>query len=92
MLSISVFPDSMVSKAKRLLEYLCLYASYRLFDSSVRRKTGNLFCSTSFWYVSSGCHMHALYKTLVVGWNWFNVFNRLIKIKLGNCFVFATFF
>ena len=35
-LSISVFPDSMVPSSKGLLEYLSLYASYRLFDSSVR--------------------------------------------------------
>ena len=35
-LSISVFPDSMVPSSKGLLEYLRLYASYRLFDSSVR--------------------------------------------------------
>ena len=38
-LSISVFPDSMVPSSKEMLEYLHLYASYRLFDSSVRPGT-----------------------------------------------------
>ena len=35
----SVFPDSMVPSSKRMLEYLHLYASYRLFDSSIRPGT-----------------------------------------------------
>ena len=34
-LSISVFPDTIVPSSKGLLKYLFLYASYRLFDSSV---------------------------------------------------------
>ena len=38
-LSISVFPDSMVPPSRGLLEYLHLYASYRRFDSSVRPGT-----------------------------------------------------
>ena len=38
-LSISVFPDSMVPSSKGLLEYLNLYTSYRLFDSPVRPET-----------------------------------------------------
>ena len=38
-LSISVFPDYMVPSSKGMLEYLHLYASYRLFDSSVRLGT-----------------------------------------------------
>ena len=40
-LSISVFPDYMVPSSKGLLEYLHLYASFRLFDSSVRRYSYN---------------------------------------------------
>ena len=36
---VSVFPDYMVPSTKGLLEYLHLYASYRLFDSSVRPGT-----------------------------------------------------
>ena len=38
-LSINVFLDCMVQSSKGLLEYLHLYASYRLFDSSVRPGT-----------------------------------------------------
>ena len=38
-LSISVFPESMVPSSKGLLEYLHLYVSYRLLDSSVRPGT-----------------------------------------------------
>ena len=38
-LSIGVFPDYMVPSSKGLLEYMHLYASYRLFDSSVRPGT-----------------------------------------------------
>ena len=41
-LSISVYSDSMVPSSKRLLEYLCLYASYRLFDSTVRPGTNSV--------------------------------------------------
>ena len=29
--------------------------------------------------MSSGCYTYAFYKTRVVGWNQFNVFNKLIK-------------
>ena len=33
----------------------------------------------SSWYMSSGCHTHILYKTVVVGWDGFNVFNAVIE-------------
>ena len=38
-LSISVVPDFIVPSSKGLLENMCWYASYRLFDSSVRPGT-----------------------------------------------------
>ena len=75
-LSISVFPDYMVPSSKGLLEYLHLYASYRLFDSSVRLGT---------YYVRHPLCMCLLDATRtlstkhVVGWNRFNVFNELIE-------------
>ena len=38
-LSIKIFPDSMIPLSKGLLESLRLYTSYRLFDSSIRPGT-----------------------------------------------------
>ena len=55
----------------------CMLHNIKLFDSSVRQG----FCSTSSWYVSSGCCTYTLYKTLVVDWNRFNVFNKHIEFR-----------
>ena len=83
-LSISVFPDFMVPSEKGLLKYLLLYASYGLFDSSVRLGT---------YYVRHNlvmCLLDAtriLSKTVVVGWDAFNVFNKIIEWPFQSVFI-----
>ena len=70
-LSISVFPDYKTAWLLTLGWFIYTF----LFVNN----TGNVLCSTSSCYVSSGCHMCTLYETLVDGWNRFNFFNKLIE-------------
>ena len=75
-LSISLFPDSMVPSSKGLLKYLLLYGSYRRFDLSVRPGT------YSVRHPLGMCRLDAtrtLYETLIVGRDGFNVFNKVIE-------------
>ena len=77
-LSISGFPDSMVPSLNGLFEYLSLYASYRLFDSSVRPGMYSVRHPLGMCLLDD-IYTYTLYKTLVVDWNRFNIFNKLIE-------------
>ena len=68
-LSINSFPDYLVPLSKGQHKHLLLYASYRLFHPSY-----------TSWYMSSRCHTCILYKILIVGWDGFNVFNRVVEM------------